>query len=447
MLRKANNVYSVLLDDVTKLRTSLPAGGTVITDANLPAGAIVMCDMGMRRLVSGTTPGTNAYAFLSATDKFFIVQGKGTGVPLMKSPAITKGSMTINANKFKAAAQQVTYVGYSTKDSTGALSSSLNTRYWVKIRKRDNDAANRSQPMSLFAGPINSGASATQASIAMALVKNGTKNFAQEPANGYLKFEATCAGAQVAFTGVATAILVTNGSKNVTFSNGSGVAAAGQALTAGTYVNIAGTMYEVASLGTTAGFTMTTPYTGATAEVLEGTTAATQAGVVATPGNCGIRITGVEAPFNVNTFRDYYANRFTVTFSDTTVPVKSDGANDGAGVWQKVAMNEYMSYGFEGANNQLAVPSIARDQVVKIPGVAGYTALDCKYGAINISWEETINGLVSRDGGKGSVLIYLNLLNSSGTGVLPSTTTAANESTGYELAVNILGFTAANIQE
>ena len=435
MLRKANNVYSVLLSDSTVTVTNVNNGvaaGTVVTDANLPAGAVVLCDMGMRRLNAGT---------YGTTDKFFVVQGRGPGIPFMKSPMITKATMSMTTSKFKAAVQQVTYVGYSTKDLAGALSSSLNTKYWIKIRKRDNDAANRSQPMSLFAGPIDSGAAGTQASIAMALVKNGTRNFAQEPANGYLKFEATCAGAQVAFTGVATAILVTNGSRAVTFTNGSGAAAAGQALTAGTYVNIAGTMYEVASLGTTAGFTMTTPYTGATAEVAEGTAAATQAGVVATPGNCGIRITGVVAPFNVNTFRDYYANRFTVTFSDPSVPVKSDGANDGAGVWQKVAMDEYMNYGFEGENNQLAVPSIPRDQVVKIPGVGGVTALTAKYGALNISWEETITGLVSRDGGKGNVILYANLNDVGGVGTLSTTNNA------YDVLFTILGFAASNFNE
>ena len=435
MLRKANNVYSVLLSDASVTVANVNSGvavGTVVTDANLPAGAVVLCDMGMRRL-NNTSYGT--------TDKFFVVQGRGAGQPLMKSPMITKATMSMTTSKFKPAVQQVTYVGYSTAAGTGALSSSLNTKYWIKIRKRDNDAANRSQPMSLFAGPIDSGAAGTQASIAMALVKNGTKNFAQEPANGYLKFEATTAGAQVAFTGVATAILVTNGSRNVIFTNGSGVAAAGQALAAGTYVNIAGSMYQVASLGTTAGFTLTTPYTGATAEVTEGVTAATQAGVVATPGNCGIRITGVVAPFNVNTFRDYYANRFTVTFSDTSVPVKSDGANDGTGVWQKVAMDEYMSYGFEGENNQLAVPSIPRDQVVKIPGVNGATALTAKYGALNISWEETITGLVSRDGGKGNVVLYANLNDVSGAGILSTTNNA------FDVLVTVLALTAADFNE
>jgi len=429
MLRKANNVYSVILNNVDKLSSNLPAVGAVVTDVNLERGAIVLCDMGMRRM--------DNTAYLAA-DKFFVVQGKGAGQPLMKSPMVTKATMTTSISKFKAAVQQVTYVGYSTSALAGALAPANATDYWIKIRKRDNDAANRSQPMSLFAGPVRT-TSTSQAALAMALIKNGIKNFAQEPANGYLKFEATCAGAQADWTGAATHILVTNGSRAVIFTNGSGAAASGQALTAGTYVNIAGSMYEVASLGTTAGFTLTTPYAGTTAEVAGGTTAASQAGVVATPGNCGIRITGVVAPFNVNTFRDYYANRFTVTFNDTTVPVTSTGAQDGSGVWQKVAMNEYMSYGFEGQNNQLAVPSTPRDQEVKIPGVNGVTAATAKYSALNISWEETITGLVSRDGGKGNVLVYLNL---DSAGDLDTAT--ANNGETFVVA---LGLTAADFDE
>jgi hypothetical protein len=425
MLRKANNVYSVLLSDAAQLTSALPATGTTVTDANLAAGAVVICDLGMNRLSAA------AYAALGANDKFFIVQGKGAGVPLMKSPMVTKGSMSITASQFKSAVQQVTYVGYN--GTTGALSASNLTNYWIKIRKRDNDAANRSQPMSLFAGPIKTDSSATQEEVAFALMKNGLKNFSQEPANGYLKFEVISNGTLAAIG--ATTLAATNGSKTLTYS-------AAHSLSVGDLIFIAGATYKVDAVPSTTTVTLNVAFQGTTVTALAtGTTYATTHGKLTVPTAFGIRLTGVEAPFNVNTFRDYYANRFTVTFSDPTVAVTSTGANDGAGVWQKVAMNEYMSYGFEGQNNQLAVPSLPRDQVVKIPGVAGNTALTCKYGAFNISWEETINGLVSRDGGKGNVLVYLNLDNLAGSGVL------TNTKTSYELAVTVLGLTAASIQE
>ena len=107
MFREANNVFSVVLSDVTKLTAALPSVGTVVTNANLESGAVVLCDMGMRRLDATT------YTALAATAKYFVVQGRGANTSLMKSPAITKGSTTFSIAKHKAAVQQVTYVGYN----------------------------------------------------------------------------------------------------------------------------------------------------------------------------------------------------------------------------------------------------------------------------------------------------------------------------------------------
>ena len=75
----------------------------------------------------------------------------------------------------------------------------------------------------------------------------------------------------------------------------------------------------------------------------------------AATGSFGVRLTGVVAPFDVNAFRDYYANRWTTSFSDSSTLITVTGAQNGNGVWQQVAMDEYLSYGFEGENNQLAV--------------------------------------------------------------------------------------------
>jgi hypothetical protein len=79
MLRKPNNVFSVILDDSTKEAGNLPAVGAVVTDSNLEEGAIVAVNVGMQRL--------NA-ASLATTDRYRIVQGKGAGKQLMISPVI-----------------------------------------------------------------------------------------------------------------------------------------------------------------------------------------------------------------------------------------------------------------------------------------------------------------------------------------------------------------------
>jgi hypothetical protein len=167
---------------------------------------------------------------------------------------------------------------------------------------------------------------------------------------------------------------------------------------------------------------------------------AAAAAAAAAAAEFGIRLTGVQADFDVNAWRDYYANRFTATFSDEDTLVSHvQGAYNGNGTWQQVAMDEYMTYGFEGQNEMIGVPPVPRDQEVKIPGVGAYVAADCKYSAIAIGWTEDIRGLVTVAGAQGTHLIYLNL-DSSG----DLDTGTAN--TGETLAV-ALGLTAANLDE
>jgi hypothetical protein len=412
MFRKASNVFSVLLSDASAttsaLNTAVPVG-TVVTNANLPAGAVVVCDMGMRRLDN------TSYTALSATDDFFIVQGKGANVPLMKSPAITKGSYSLTASKFKAAVQQVTYVGYN--GTTGALPVANNTDFWIKIRKRDNDAANRSQPMSLFAGPVQTDSTGTQEELAFALAKNGIRNFSQEPANGYLRFELVSNAASVT-DGTATSITIAKGSKVGTLNAAATTFVVGDVIRMGT--TLTSPVYKIVALSTTT-VTFNIPLQGDSiaAGAIRYFTAANAATAA-----FGVRLTGVPANFDVNQMRDYYANRFSTTFSDSSTLVTVTGAQNGNGVWQQVAMDEYLSYGYEGQNNQLAVPSVPRDQVVKIPGVAGNTALTSRYSTLAISWTDEILGLASYNVPQGNVILHCNLT-SAANGLVTATTAEA----------------------
>lgn len=412
MFRKANNVFSVLLSDAAALTTGLPAAGTVITNANLAAGAVVVCDMGMRRLNNAS------FAALAATDRFFIVQGKGATQPLMKSPAVTKGNIAISASKFKAAVQQVTFVGYN--GTTGALPVANNTDFWIKVRKRDNDAANRSQPMSEFAGPVKTDASGTQAELAVLLMNSGYRNFTnQEPANGYLKMEAISAAASAAVTGTVTTFGVTYKSKVVTLNGTVTNIAVGDFIRIGG-AGVTNPVYRVAAVTSPTSITLSSFYVGDTASVAVANVQVIAAATAAT-ANFGVRLTGIEAPFNVNSFRDYYANRWTTSFSDSSTLLTVTGAQNGNGVWQQVAMDEYLSYGYEGQNDQQSVPAVMRDQVVKIPGVAGNTAQSSRYSTLAINWTEEILGLASVNKPQGSVILHCNLTNVA-TGLVTATT-------------------------
>ena len=430
MLRKANNVFSVILDDASKASAALPVAATTVTDANLSQGSVVVADLGNNRLSIA------AFAALPANGQFRILQGLGTGRPLMKSPILTKSKVLASVSKHVAAKQQVTVIGYN--GTTGVLPTANNTSFFIKIRKRDNDAANRSQPMSLFAGPVRTDATGTQEELAFLLAVNGLKNFKDEPANGYLKFEVISNGTLAAIG--ATTLAATTGSRLVTYS-------AAHSLVLGDLIFIAGATYKVAAVPSATTITLNFAFQGTTVTALAtGAIYATTHGLLTVPTAFGVRLTGKPAPFNVNTFRDYYANRFTATFSDSSTLVSHmAGAFNGTGVWQQVAMDEYMSYGFEGENNQLAVPSTPRTQEVKIPGTGINTSLTSKYSTLTLAWEETISGLVSMDSGKGAVIVDLNLRDAGGVGSL---TTAA--SSGLEL-VNVLGpvygFVAAAFNE
>ena len=432
MLRKANNVFSVILSDASKLTANLPAVGTVVTDANLEAGAVVVTDLGLRRL--------NAAAFtaLASTAQFFIVQGRGTGIPLMKSPVLTKGKLNVTASRFKAAVQQVTYVGYN--GVTGALPVSNNSDFWIKIRKRDNDAANRSQPFSLFAGPVRTDATGTQAELATLLAASGYQNFKNEPANGYLRMDVVTAAASAAITGAVTTFTFTYGTRLVTIDGSVTNVAIGDFIRVGGS-GVTNPVYKVTAVNSPTSITISAPFVGTTGNVAVANVEVIAAATAAT-ADFGVRLTGVAAPFDVNQFRDYYANRFTTSFSNSTALITVSGAQNGNGVWQQVAMDEYLSYGYEGENNQLAVPSIPRDQVVKIPGVNGNTALTSKYSTINLAWEESIGSLVSMDGGKGNVVVHLNLTNSSGLGKLSTPTTTTTYNLVNTLGLAFVGITA-----
>lgn len=431
MLRKANNVFSVILGDVDQTSLGFTAGD-LITDVNLPLGAVVLADLGNCYLDAA------AFAALANGDQYRILQGKGVGVPMMKTPVLTVGKTKMTVAPHKEAQQQITAVGYN--GTTGALPIANSTDFWIKIRKRDNDAANRSQPFSLFAGPVRTDLTGTQAELASLLVRNGWLNFKDEPANHYLRFEAICDNAGAVPTGTTTTFTATNGSRTVaidgTLTN----------VAVGDYIRLEGTgvtnaVYKVTAYTASTSIVLDSNFTGVTGSYAIANVRRVTAAAAAT-ANFGVRVIGNVDRFDVNQWRDYYANRFTVSFSDsTTLITHVQGAFNGNGVWQQVAMDEYLSYGYEGENNQLAVPSIPRDQEVKIPGKGGNTANTSKYSALNIAWEEGISGLVSMDGGKGNVLVYFNLDNSApGAGVVTAGTAEAD-------LITDLGLTIADFDE
>ena len=443
MLRKSNNVFAALLSDGTLDATStaiLPASGIVVTNANLSAGAVVLVDVGMRRRVIGD---------IATGDAYRIVQGLGSAKPLMISPVITKGTEKITSQKFVPSVQQVTAVGFN--GTTGSLSAANSTDYWITVQKNDNNGRDNSQGTRQFAGPIKTDATATQQEVAEALVKQGIKNFSGDTnsVNQYIKFEALCDEAGAAPAGTAVSLIFTKGSKVVT---GAAVSQTLTNLTTGTFVRAGAAttdaVYKVATLsGASSGsaapsFTLDIPFQGETVTLARATAVKVITVVAAAAGEFGVRMTGVENEFSVSHWRNYYVNRFTASFSDTAVLITSlVGAKTGTGMWEQVAMDEFMNWGFEGQGT-IGTPPTIRESAVKIPGTGSDTALTSKYSIINIAWTENVSYLTSNSTAKGNVLIYLNLADSSGVGKL-----ATSPDNPGEVLATALGITASTLDE
>ena len=409
MLRKSDNIFRAIIAEGT---TAAIAAGVIASPATIPNGAVAITDLAGKVLDNSATDG------LSATDRFIIVQGKGATEKLMKTCPLTKGELTITSGKYSAAVQQVTAVGFN--GTTGSLSAANSTDYWITVQKNDNNGRDNSQGTRQFAGPIKSTTAAKQEAIAFALVEQGIKNFSSDTnsANQYLKFDALCDEAGVAIVAAAgLSFLFTKGSAEVV---GTTVNIAVTNVVAGDVIKVAAALttsiYKVKSITAATGstgfkITLTYPFQEETITVAKADARRiVESGALV--AEAGVRMTGVESEFNVNTFRNYYTNRFTATFSDTAVKITSlAGAKNGTGVWQQAAMDEYMTYGFEGQGTIGTPPTFRDVAVIK----------NAKYGVVQISWKSSMNYLVSNGNAEGTVLLYAGL---NGTPAIPVSTAA-----------------------
>jgi hypothetical protein len=432
-LRQNRNITTSLVGKASVLTSALPAVGATVTPANLPIGGLVLVGLDNKRISSLTTG-----------QDFRIAQGQGSDKPLLLTPVLNQARISKSVGAHRAARQQITMIGYNPATATGSLPTANDTSYFIKIRKNDNDSANNSQPNSMFA-QFKTDATGTQKELAFGLAANGVKNFKDEPANGYLRFEVTSDGtAAVVTDGTQTQdAIVVKGSRVITLvdtgtSTAGNTAGIATSIPVGTLLFLAGATYEVISLSANTA-TLNMAYVGEDATLTGNTTYASGFGKLSAVTNYGIRLTGVASPFDVNRFRNYYTHRFTATFSDPTVAITHvQGAFDGVGVWQKVAMDEYMTYGFEGQNEMLNVPPTARYSFVQSAATDGATDTN-KYSAYQIEFSEPIGHLVSTGAGKGSVIVYLNL-DQTAPGEIPALAAEA-------ALVTALGGTVADFDE
>ncbi len=414
-LRRQDNVAYASIADTT----AASPGAVVITPSTLAVGAAALVDEGNLAYVAALP-----FDALADDRKLRIVQN--IAGKLVFSAAFTKGAIIKSAplrsatvKQFSAAQQQITRIGYN--GTTGALPTTIvESGFFIKIRKNDNDAANRSQPNSLFA-QFRTDATGSEEELALGLVKSGIQNMSTQPAgnNGYVKFEMLNAGARTAAT--ATGVVTLTFTKDSTLVTAS-AATASTNVVAGDYISIAAAtttgVYKVKSKDGSGNLTLETAYQSATTTIVASAANIRIANAAAVVAASGVQISGVASDFDVNAFRNYYSNRFTATFSDTsTLITHVQGAKDGVGVWQQVAMEEYMSMGNQGENSMLGVPPVMRTSSVVTDG---------QYDCLQISVKEDINGLVSAEKADADILVFIQDGSGSPSGLAIATALGVN---------------------
>lgn len=323
---------------------------TQVSPSSIAAGEVVVTDAAGKILDSTTV--------LTAKE-IVVVQGQGSTKPLIKSDVIKLGKVvSYKGKKAAAAVEQVSYIGYNT--STGSIDAITSNVYFARLAmlNEQNTFGNRTMYENF---KYETGTSTSQKAVAQGLwldaitIRNAEQMY---------RFERLCDGTQADFTGSATGMTFTKGSKTVAFTS-SGSASTGT-IAVGDVIRVATQGVYIATSAATAGasFTIDGPFQGTTGEYTGGSTAASQVGIVATPVNWGIRITGVAKTYIPGVFR-YYKVRFGLQLKDfgtttLTEPGTSPavGASEGQGTTEQIQDLEWMSQGVDGKIYRIDTPPV-----------------------------------------------------------------------------------------
>lgn len=307
------------------------ARGSATTLSALPNGSIAVVNM------AGTVQTTAI-----SGDTLYRIAAKGTDGSIVFSPAFSANGIDFKSYlAYSAPVQQVTVVGYNPSASTGAISVTNNVDYTLSVELLSTSGIVNNSAI-LKEVSYKSSNSASQEEIATGIVK---------AFNVLMVNEATPLVQAVRVSdGTATALVA-----DATVVQGSTtVSCAAHALTAGTYVSLAGVTYKIVSVTTNA-FVIDMPYLGTSGTVTKGT-GATQGASLATVTNWGIKLTGQKIAINNPQAEEYYRTSFFTrfripsngVFTDSGSPITSVTApSAGNGTGYEVANKEYKTnFGF-----------------------------------------------------------------------------------------------------
>jgi hypothetical protein len=254
--------------------------GALASPTSVADGEVVVTDAG--NVILDTTTVLTA-------DRIKIVQGRGASKPLFETATFAASEVyQYKGQAFEDAQQQVTYLGYDAVANTGSIEVLNNNAYALTLTFNELTVPGQQGsyvPVSVW---YQSDATATQAKVANGLYNNLVRQLANFNLPVILA-ERVSDAAGVDTTRTAT---VSQGSKTVTLTGTS-------LLVAGDYIRFGSAdtdpIYKIASeTGTGANLVLDQPYQAADAT---GVAAYRIAAATLAAGNMGIRFTGIEQPF------------------------------------------------------------------------------------------------------------------------------------------------------
>lgn len=305
-----------------------PAATTAVTPANLPLGTVALVDQNRKVLAS-----------MPATGKVAFAKGNGATKQLTITPYFEASDCTFTKQKFIAATEQTTYIGYI-GSGTENVPNVNDTEFHIILSKRDNDERNRMGPWPDITSNFRTGVSSSVKEwaylAASSLAKNAAKEIPNKDAVGngpsYVRISVIQNGTAVAGVPTATATFM---SKYVQLTADIATWAAGDTIT------IAGDTYDIAAIDhATFIVTLNYPYRGQTAALL-----AVAEITDTTDTLYGVKILGVDNEFSPTDFKNYFKNRFEVRVKKGAVPATvtlttSPKAAEGVGSWQQAKIAE-----------------------------------------------------------------------------------------------------------
>jgi hypothetical protein len=425
-LDSKNNIKSVF---IFPIQATVPTAGTKVTPGSLALNSVVLTNMSNQVLNTAAAGSWDPSLF----DKIKIIKDRGADLPLQQVVLTRDQIIAASSVAGELASEQVSYVGYD--GTSGTMDATPNNFYIVKLEHTPNSFIYGKRPASYKYGTYQAGASSSALINSVGLIKSLITNFrANRSTDWRVKSELVADGTGVVITTLdpqITSITFTKYSKTAVVTTSGAVSA----IAAGTYIRVGvgattftNPVVKVISSGSQAGagtFNIVLDYVWQ-GETSLGVVAAANLYTVATPGNVGIKITGIKQKYDVNRWRQYDKVRFNVLIEgfQTGTPVNTIGAFDGVAVYEQAANDEYISWGDEGQVFVDQVPPLFREQ----DAVVGQ-----QYQPAVISWLDRLPSLIGAGQNKGQAIVYF----AGGTGTSTYTPTAAELQEAFITTFNL----------